>query len=323
MPSFSDWLKASWADYKRRWAVLLAVAGAAGAAAMLAGLAPFVPAALATAFGLGPAWAVWGAASFVALLAVLWFMTWAQAAATRAAMTGEKAGECLSRSWKQTGEFGWVLTLALLAVAGGYFLFLIPGVILSVMLFFAGFYQVSGEADGVRALQLSWGRVRPRFGPVALRVVAAGAITAAPRWIPYIGWLLAMFWTPFGLIALSRVAHDLRAADPEPETPKWMGGAVAALSCVFAAGIFLFTLTAARMVQTAIRSFNDPGGLASRIRPETTQALLEAFSGQADEAQKKKAYEDILGELKAGMTSPDASSGTPTVVSSSATLAVP
>ncbi len=44
MPSFAQWLKASWDDFRRRWAVLIAVAGAA------------------SFFGAGPAWAVWGLA---------------------------------------------------------------------------------------------------------------------------------------------------------------------------------------------------------------------------------------------------------------------
>ncbi|MDE2142472.1 MAG: hypothetical protein KGJ84_08690, partial [Elusimicrobia bacterium] len=225
MPSFSDWLKASWADYRRRGAVLLAVAGTGGAVALVAGFVPFLPAALLSAAGAGPAWAAWGLASLAAISAVLWFTTWAQAAATRAAMTEDKAGACLSLAWKQNAEFGWVLTLSLLAVAGGYCLFLIPGVLLSMLLFFSGFYQIDGEADGLEALELSWGRVRPRLGAVSLRVLAAGAIAAAPGWIPYVGWVIAMFWTPFGLMALARLARDLRAADPDPVRPKRLGPA--------------------------------------------------------------------------------------------------
>jgi hypothetical protein len=306
MPSFSDWLKGSWDDYRRRWAVLLGVAGVAGAAALAAGAAPFVPAALATMAGVGPAWAVWGLAALVSVLAILWFTTWAQAAATRAAMTEDKAGDCLSLAWKRTGAFGWVLTLSLLAVGGGWFLLVIPGLVLSVLLFFAAFIQISGEADGLRALALSWGRVRPRFGPVSARVFSAALIAAAPGWIPYVGWLIAMFWTPFGVVALARLARDLRAADPEPETPSWLGGAVAGLSGVFAVGTLLCVFLAARTAAAAAKSFNEPGGLASRVRPETAQALIDAFSGQADEEQKKKAYEDLLAELRA----PAVSTGT-------------
>jgi len=311
MPSFSDWLRGSWADYRRRWAVLLAVAGAGGAASLAAGFAPFVPAALATAFGVGPAWAVWGSASLASILLILWLSTWAQAAMLRAALTEEKSRECLSRSWGQTSAFGWVLTLVLLAVVGGYFLLLIPGLLLSVLLFAAPFSPILGEADGVRALGLSWARVRPHFGTVAGRLFAAGAITAAPGWIPYVGWIIMMFWAPFSFIALARLDRDLRAAEPAPEAPAWMGGAVAGLSAVFVAGAALSVVLAVRAAQYEIRTFNEPGGLASRLRPETMQILLDSFSGQATEEQKAKAEADLLAELRSPAVSVSSAAANP------------
>jgi hypothetical protein len=293
MPSFGDWLRASWDDYRRRWAVLLAVAAAGGTATLLAGFLPVIPAALATAFGAGPAWAAWGLATALSTCGVLWFSTWGQAALMRAALTEEGAGDCLSRAWGQTAAFAWVLSLALLAVAGGYFLLIVPGMILSVMLFAAPFCQVSGEADGVRALGLSWARVKPRFGAVALRMLAATVLTAAPGWIPYAGWIIMMFWAPFGFVALARLDRDLRAADPDAAPPDWMGGAVAGLSAAFILGTFLACALALRAATAALQRFNEPGGLASRVRPETAQALLAAFAGDSSDAEKER----LVGEF--------------------------
>lgn len=320
MPSFSDWLRGSWEDYRRRWTVLLAVAGTGGAASLAAGFAPFVPASLATAFGLGPAWAVWAIASLAALLLILWLTTWTQAAMLRAALTGETAGACLSRGWAQTGAFGWVLTLVLLAVAGGYCLLLVPGLLLSVLLFAAPFSQIRGEAQGTRALGLSWARVRPRFGTVALRMFAATALGAAPGWIPYVGWIVMMFWAPFGLVALARLDRDLREADPAPAAPAWMGGAVAGLSAAFLVVGTLSAVLAARAVSEAARTFNEPGGLASRVKPETMQALLDSFSGQATDEQKRAAEAELLAELRAPAGAPGLSTGTAVSVSSAAAV---
>jgi hypothetical protein len=298
MPSFADWLKASWEDFRRRWAVLLAVAGASGAATLAAGLLPFVPAALASLLGVRPAWAVWGAAGGVSLAAVMWLSTWAQAAVTRAALTDETTRECLSLAWGQTSAFAWVLSLALLAVAGGYLLLIVPGVILSVMLFAAPFSSISGEAQGVRALGLSWARVKPRFGAVALRLFAAAAITAAPGWIPFVGWIVMLFWAPFGFIAMARLDKDLRAAAPDAAAPGWMGTALAGFFVVVVVGTAAASFVALRVATAAVREFDRPGGLASRVRPETTQALLDALSGRATDDQKKKAYADLLSELR-------------------------
>ena len=303
MPSFSDWLKASWGDFRRRWPVLLAVAGAGGSAMLVAGLLPFIPAALATLSGVGPAWAVWGAAALVSILAVSWLSAWAQAAILRAALTGDSTGECLSRAWDQTSAFAWVLTLVLLAVAGGYVLFIVPGLVLSTLFFAAPISLILGEARGVRALGLSWARVKPRFGLVAFRLFAATAITAAPGYVPYVGWIAAMFWAPFSFIAVARLELDLRAADPAAVPPDWMGRAVAGLSAVALAGCVAFSVLAARVSFAAIRRFNRPDGLSSLVRPETAQALLNAYAGGASDEQKKKAISDLLAELRSSAAS--------------------
>ena len=298
MPSFADWLKASWEDFRRRWAVLLAVAGAGGGATLAAGFLPFVPASLASMFGVGPAWAVWGSAAAVSLTAVLWLSTWAQAAMMRAALTDETTRECLALAWGQTAAFGWVLSLALLAVAGGYFFFIIPGLILTVMLFAAPFCQISGEAEGARALGLSWARVKPHFDTVALRLLAATVITAAPGWIPYLGWIVMLFWAPFSFIAMARLDKDLRAAEPEAAAPEWMGAAITGLTAVFLIGTLAAAFLAVRLTTAAARDFYRPGGLASRLRPDTAQTLLDAYAGKASDEQKTKAYADLLAEIR-------------------------
>jgi hypothetical protein len=326
MPSFADWLKASWGDFRRRWAVLLAVAGTGGAATLAAGFLPFIPASLGTIFGFGPAWAVWGSAVVVSLLAVLWLSTWAQAAMIRAALTDETTRECLALAWSQTNAFAWVLSLALLAVAGGYILFIVPGLILSVMLFAAPFCQISGEAEGARALGLSWARVKPHFGAVALRLFAATALTTAPGWIPYVGWIIMLFWAPFSFIAMARLDKDLRSAEPEAAAPDWMGAAIAGLTCVVLIGTVVASFIAVRLTVAAVRELNSRGGLASiasRVRPETAQAVLGAFSGQATDDQKKKAYADLLAQLRTPAAAAALSTGEAQVLVSSAPWGTP
>lgn len=297
MPSFADWLKASFADYRRRWAVMLAVAGLTGAAALLGGFLPFLPAGLLSLAGAGNPWVVWGAATLVSLTAVLWLSTWAQAAATRVALTDDPAPACLREGWKATGAFGWALTLVLVAVCGGWVLLVLPGLALSVLLLLAPMAVITGEAEGTRALALSWARVKPRFGTVAGRMLAASLITAAPGWIPYVGWLIAMFWAPFGLFALARLEKDLRAAEPAPAVPDWMGGAVAALSLVLALGLAGAGYAAVKGGQAAARAIMGPGGLAERVHPETAQAYIEAL-GRGDEEGANKAYKDIIQQLR-------------------------
>ena len=307
MPSFGDWLKASWASFRARWGVLLAVAGAGGAATMFGVVLPLAPAGLASLFGVGPAWAVWGTASAVSVLAALWLSTWAQAAVLRAALTDETAGRCLSLAWGQTSAFAWVLTLVLLAVAGGYCILVLPGLALAVLLFAAPICAITGEAHGIRALEVSWARVRPRFGSVALRMLAAAAIAAAPARIPYIGWLIAMVWTPFGLVALARLSADLRAADPEPEAQPWMGGAVAGLSAVFVLGTALAVALAVRTVSGVVKSFGGTDALLSRgLDAPTGDALIAALSGKATPEQQRRVLDFLTPPAPSTSTAPAA-----------------
>jgi hypothetical protein len=298
MSSFSDWLQGSWEDFRRRWGVLLAVAGLGGAATLLAGFLPLLFGAAASLAGLAYAPAVWIASVAAALIGALWVSTWAQAALMRAAATDEPVGACLERAWGRTGPFAEVLCLVLLAVVGGYFLLFLPGLILSVLLFAAPFSAVLGEAEGFRALGLSWARVWPRLGAVALRLFAAGVLTAAPGYIPYVGWVVMLFWAPFGVAALARLAADLRKADPAAEPPRWIGTAVGGLSAVALVGCLAGSVALAWVVKAAVQEISGPGGYASRVHPETAQALLDAFAHQAPDDEKRKLYAQILDQIK-------------------------
>ncbi len=305
VPSFADWLRESWKDYRRRWAVLLAVAGTSGALTLLAGGLPFLPAAVLSLVGVGPVWAVWGGACLVSILAVLWLSTWSQAAVTRAALTEDSVGACLKDGWALTAAFGWVFSLVLLAVGGGGVLLIVPGLLLSVLFVLAPMIVASGEAEGVRALELSWGRVRPRFGLVATRIVAAGLIAAAPGRLPYVGWLVELFWAPIGLVLIARLEKDLRASDPRPQAPRGLGAAVAALSLALVVGTAAAAFAATRLVRAAIASTGGLESFARRVRPETAQAYVEAL-GRGDEEGAKKELSQVLAQLLAAPPAADA-----------------
>ncbi len=212
----------------------MVVAGVATAATLLGAFLPLLAAGLAALAGV-EFWTAFGLGGSVALAVGLWLSTWTQAAVLRAALFDEGASEVLSHSWAMTPAFCWVLSLFLLAAGGGFYLLVLPGVLIGVMFFFAPFYQMSGEAEGMRAMELSWARVRPRLGEAGLRLSLAGLLTMVPGWIPYVGWILAPFWAPFGIVASARLARDLRDAAPEVPPPR-LAALVAGLSLVFVGG---------------------------------------------------------------------------------------
>lgn len=298
MPSFEDWLRASWKDFRRRWTTLMAVLSATGAATLLGVLLPLVPAMLATLAGVGPAWAVWGLAGSASLLAALWLSTWAQVAAVRAAQTDESVGECLTRSWRQTPDFAWLVTLTFLVLGGAFSLLVLPGVAFFVLFFFAPFYEISGEAVGTRALGLSWARVRPRFLETAAKLLAIGLIASAPGWIPYVGWLIAPFWAPIGIVAVARLASDLRAAAPEAAPPPWLPRAVKVLTLVFAGGLGALCVLSLALARSALPVAVSMLGrmAAGGLDEQTGQALIAVLEQKATPAQLDKAYAFVMAQ---------------------------
>lgn len=303
IPCVSEWLAGSWADYKRKWSRLMAVLGVGALVTVACALAPFLPAAAAIWLGGLDAWIGLAAAWSFALLLGLLASTWAQAAAMRVAIFDEGAGESLSAGWRQTPAFAWVLSLAMLAAAGGFVLLLVPGLVLTALLFFAPFYQLAGEDEGLGALELSFARVRPSFGAAAGRLALAALIIWLPSRIPYVGWLIGMLWTPFGLVACARLAADLKAAAPEPPRPKLLVP-VAALSLLFVAAGGAATWTVARTAAALYRSYQ--AGTLALPAPDTltAQSLLATIQGKGTEEDARRAATFVLELSSAAATAP-------------------
>ncbi len=292
MPPFTDWLRACWSDYRRLWGRLMTVLGVAGAATLAAVAIPLIPALMLAVLRIGPLWAVVGLGAAASLTAALWASSWGQAAALRVVRYDEPPADSLSRAWGQTAAFGWVVTLTFLAMGGGFALFVFPGAVLTVLLFFAPYYEISGEGAGIQALGLSWARVAARPADAVLRLLAALILAWAPSQIPLVGWLIAMVWAPFGLVATSRLADDLRAASPDARSPEWMGRAVAGLSAVLLIGLLGASIGAAYLARRALPMASGMVGrlMAGGLDPASGQALLAVAQGTATPEQRSQAY---------------------------------
>lgn len=293
LPSIQGWLAASWADYRRRWLPLMTVLTVGGLATAAGVLLPILPAGIAAYCALGSPWLVWGGAFMVSLFAGMWLSTWAQAAIMRAAANDEGGGTALRRGWQQMPAFTWVLSLVMLAAGGGFVLLIVPGLILSVLLFFAPFYQMSGEAAGMGAVELSFARVRPVLGEVSIRLFLVGLITWLPSKIPYLGWLIGPLWAPFGIVACARLADDLKALNPAPERPS-LGTAVGALSFVLVIAVCVASWMTTRTTLALYDSYTS-GRL--ELKPpdaETAQALLAVLQGQGTDEDRLRSATYVL-----------------------------
>ncbi|UPT75239.1 MAG: hypothetical protein M0D55_05925 [Elusimicrobiota bacterium] len=287
LPSVEDWLSDSWSDYKRRFWPLAAVLALTSLAAAAGALLPLAPAALAHWLGAASPWLIWGAAFAVSSVAALWLSTWGQAAAMIAASSDRGAMPAMAEGWRRTAAFAWTLSLVLLAACGGLVLFLVPGLVLAALLFFAPFYELEGEETGLAALELSWARVMPRLGAVFGRLVLLAAILWTPSWIPWIGWLLTPLFAPFGIVAAARLAADLRALSPAPERPR-LAGPVAALAALLLLaggaaswGSYLAGQALAKRWASGSLSLAAPD-------PATAQSLIAVLRGEGTEEDMRR-----------------------------------
>ncbi len=278
----------------------LAAGGFATAAAVFL---PLVPAGFAAYLGVGSPWAIWGAAAAFSLLAGLWLSTWTQAAAMRAAARDESAGDALRSAWRQTPAFAAVLSLVMLAAGGGFVLLFVPGMILSALLFFAPYYQLDGEAEGLAAVELSYARARPLLGPVSGRLALIGLIAWIPSWIPYVGWLIGPLWAPFGLTACARLADDLKRLSPAPERPR-LGAAIGALGLVLVAATFTMSYGAARAAASLYAGFTS--GRMELKAPDagTAQALMSVLQGHGTAEERRQAMSYVVSLSSSAMAAP-------------------
>ncbi len=305
LPSVGEWLSASWRDYKRVWARLMIVLAAGSVVTIGAAMLPFIPAAAAIYFGAAPAWAALAGAWSLALLVGLLASTWVQAAAMRAAIFDETAAESLRAGWRQTLAFAWVLSLVMLAAGGGFFLLLVPGLLITVLLFFAPFYQLAGEDEGMGAVELSFARVRPALGAVAGRLLLAALIVWLPSRIPYIGWLIGMLWAPFGLVACARLAADLKALTPAPERPRLLVP-VAALSLLFVVAGGAATWTVVRGASAVYSSYAAGTLAVPALDAATAQSLLAVIQGRGTEEDARRSTSFVISLSSAVSAAPAA-----------------
>jgi uncharacterized membrane protein len=105
-----------------------------------------------------------------------------------------------NRFWPLVGLF----YLQLLIVAGGFILFVIPGVIFSVMLLYVFYFAADKGASPKEAIKKSWNIVLAKgFWPNFIIGILAGAIMTAVQMIPLLGSILGLFAAPFTALLIA------------------------------------------------------------------------------------------------------------------------
>lgn len=110
----------------------------------------------------------------------------------------EKIGifEVYRRSWSKLFSYFWVVVLSTFILLGGYFLFIVPGIIFSVWFSFAVFILAQENLKGMDALLKSREYVRNKWGEVLGRLFLVGLLFSVPFLL--LNGLVALLKIPFG-----------------------------------------------------------------------------------------------------------------------------
>ncbi len=105
-----------------------------------------------------------------------------------------------NRFWPLTGLF----YLQVLIIFGGVLLFIIPGIIFSVMLMFVFYLAADKGLSPIEAVKKSWKVVSVKgFGLNFLISFLSGIIVAAAQMIPFLGSILGVFVSPFTVLLIA------------------------------------------------------------------------------------------------------------------------
>lgn len=128
--------------------------------------------------------------------------------------TGVKEAFALARA--KVAPFIWVTTLMCFILMGGYLLFIIPGLILTVTLFFAVFVIVTENMTGMNALLRSRQYVKGHLFGVFIRLFDMWLISLIPNIVqkylpvPLLGFVLSILLIPFSWIYYFQLFEDLK-----------------------------------------------------------------------------------------------------------------
>ncbi len=219
LKGFKDLFLETWDEYKSRGLTILGVMLVAGL--IMLGILVFLGLAAALFPGgiehavtqvrhgqlNGPVAAIFALFFCIALLFALWSQS-----ATIAAAVDESLGigGALKVGWRRLWAMGWVLLLVSSIVITGYFLFVVPGIFLSVTLMFALYPLYDEGLQGMDAVLVSHYCVKGRWWNTFGKLLLIWLIAIVLHLIPFVGQVLYVLFTPFLFLFMVGLYRNLR-----------------------------------------------------------------------------------------------------------------
>jgi len=142
---------------------------------------------------------------------------WSQCAVLAAALDDSIGILAAMRvGWQKLWGFGWILFLVSAIVSGGFLLFILPGIFLSVSLLFAVYFYLDEDLRGMDAVLASHYAVKGRWWNTLGKLVLVWLMAVALEFIPVVGQFLYFIFMPFLLLFLVALYRNVHETAPEP-----------------------------------------------------------------------------------------------------------
>ena len=219
LKGFKDLVIETWEEYKSRGLTIIGVMLTAGVIMLVL----FMLFGLAMALFMGrmgngmarmqqgelnwPVVLIFGFFFLVAMLSALWSQS-----ATIAASVDDRLGvwDALRIGRRRLWDMGWILLLVSSIVMAGFFLFIVPGILLSVSLMFALYPLYDEGLQGMDAVLASHYAVKGRWWNTFGKLLLISLISFVLNMIPLIGPVLYVLFTPFLFLFMVALYRNLQ-----------------------------------------------------------------------------------------------------------------
>jgi hypothetical protein len=153
------------------------------------------------------------------VLAAVLLLTWCQAAVLTVAVQQEcSVTGGLIRSWKYVFPLLWISSLYTGIIITGTVFFLLPGPVLALSMSLCFLIMVEEERPGIDAVLASRLYIRGHWWNTLLKFLLIGVLFILICLIPFpVGPILSLLFTPFLLLYMVTVYHDLKECSEETD----------------------------------------------------------------------------------------------------------
>ncbi|WP_446010658.1 hypothetical protein [Candidatus Electrothrix sp.] len=222
-----------------------------------------------------------GTGALLFLLTIL-LISWCHAATLTVTVRDEiSIGKGLITSWKYVFPLLWITSLYIGIIIAGLTFFILPGLILSLSMSLCFCIMIKEDRPGIDAILASRFYIRGHWWNTFIKLLPIGIVLCLLSLIPGAGPVLSLLFSPFLLLAMVSIYHDLKECAEDGEPPTSTGW----LWVLF--GVFGFLLPLLAFVGTIVALGPQLPEIITQVQKEVNTTLGKDIFPQSQPDTKK------------------------------------